>query len=324
MILVVVEHEAGVVAPASLETLTLMRSLDGAHLHGVAFGEGGADALAAAGAYGLRTGTAVSVDAGYAPAAWAQSIADLVTASVASGTAVSAVVAGGTDRGNELLAHLAAKMSAPFVANCVAAERSDDGWLLTRQRWGGTLLEDALVSAPFIACSVALHAVVPEPATAAEAVAIDEVAPVASAEDLRVQATRVDVAADAAASLADAKLVVGGGRGVGSVEGFTSLDALAEALHGTVGVSRAVTSAGWRPHAQQIGQTGERIAPDLYVACGISGASQHMVGCRGAKKLLAINSDPDAPILAKADFAVIGDLHQVVPAITAELARRRG
>ena len=85
-----------------------------------------------------------------------------------------------------------------------------------------------------------------------------------------------------------------------------------------------MTSAGWRPHAQQIGQTGERIAPDLYVACGISGASQHMVGCRGVKKLLAINSDPDAPILAKADYAVIGDLHQVVPAITAELARRRG
>jgi electron transfer flavoprotein alpha subunit len=93
-------------------------------------------------------------------------------------------------------------------------------------------------------------------------------------------------------------------------------------LGGAVGVSRAVTSAGWRPHSEQIGQTGERIAPDLYLACGISGASQHMVGCRGAKTLLAINDDPDAPILSKADHAVIGDLHQVIPAICDEIRRR--
>ena len=106
-------------------------------------------------------------------------------------------------------------------------------------------------------------------------------------------------------------------------EGFVDLDALATTLGGTVGVSRAVTSAGWRPHAEQIGQTGERIAPDLYIACGISGASQHMVGCRGAKKLLVINTDADAPILARADYAVVGDLPQVVPAITTEVARRR-
>jgi len=117
---------------------------------------------------------------------------------------------------------------------------------------------------------------------------------------------------------------VGGGRGVGSAEGFASLDALASLLEGAVGVSRAVTSAGWRPHAEQVGQTGERIAPDLYIACGISGASQHMVGCRGAKRLLVINNDPDAPMVAKADYAVIGDLHQVVPAVTAEVQRRRG
>ncbi len=117
--------------------------------------------------------------------------------------------------------------------------------------------------------------------------------------------------------------MIGGGRGVGSAEGFASLDALAASLGGTVGVSRAVTSAGWRPHAQQIGQTGERIAPDLYIACGISGASQHMVGCRGAKKLLVINRDPDAPIVARADYAVIADLHQVVPAISAEIERRQ-
>ena len=122
-------------------------------------------------------------------------------------------------------------------------------------------------------------------------------------------------------SLADARVVVGGGRGVGSAEGFRSLDELAALLGGAVGVSRAVTSLGWRPHAEQIGQTGARIAPDLYIACGISGAIQHMVGCKGAKKLLAINTDPQAPILAHADYAVIGDLQKVVPAVTETIRR---
>jgi electron transfer flavoprotein alpha subunit len=123
-------------------------------------------------------------------------------------------------------------------------------------------------------------------------------------------------------SLTDARVVVGGGRGVGSGEAFAPLEELASLLGGAVGGSRVVTSAGWRPHSDQIGQTGLRIAPDLYIACGISGAIQHVVGCKAAKRILAINTDPDAPIMAVADYAVIGDLHQVVPAISAEIRRR--
>ncbi len=125
-------------------------------------------------------------------------------------------------------------------------------------------------------------------------------------------------------SLADANVVVSGGRGVGSAEGFATLEELADLLGGAVGCSRVVTSAGWRPHTDQVGQTGTKISPDLYIACGISGATQHIAGCKGAKKLLAINNDPEAPILAGADYAVIGDLSEIVPAITAELRRVRG
>jgi len=125
-------------------------------------------------------------------------------------------------------------------------------------------------------------------------------------------------------SLADAWVVVGGGRGVGSAESFAILEELAGLLGGAVGVSRVVTSAGWRPHTMQIGQTGLRIAPDLYIACGISGAIQHIVGCKAAKRILVINTDPDAPIMGKASYAVIGDLHTVVPAISAEIRRVRG
>jgi len=91
-----------------------------------------------------------------------------------------------------------------------------------------------------------------------------------------------------------------------------------------VGSTRAVTSAGWRPHADQIGQTGTKIGADLYIACGISGATQHIAGCRGVKKILAVNSDPEAPILTRADYAVIGDLHTIIPAISAELRRVHG
>jgi electron transfer flavoprotein alpha subunit len=108
---------------------------------------------------------------------------------------------------------------------------------------------------------------------------------------------------------------VGGGRGVGSAEGFALLQEVADLLGGTVGCSRAVTSLGWRPHSDQVGQTGTRIAPDVYIACGISGAIQHMVGCKSAKCLVAINKDPDAPIITLADYAIVGDLHQVVTAL---------
>ena len=125
-------------------------------------------------------------------------------------------------------------------------------------------------------------------------------------------------------SLADAPVVVSGGRGVGSAEGFAPIEELAGLLGAAVGCSRAVTMAGWRPHTDQVGQTGTKISPDLYIPCGISGATQHMAGCKGAKKLLAINSDPEAPIMASADYAVIGDVLEIVPAISAELRKVRG
>ena len=125
-------------------------------------------------------------------------------------------------------------------------------------------------------------------------------------------------------SLADAKVVVSGGRGVGSSEGFAILEELAALLEGAVGCSRVVTSAGWRPHTDQVGQTGTKVSPDLYIACGISGAIQHWIGMQAAQRILAINLDKDAPMVTRADYAVIGDLHEIVPAIIEELRRRRG
>src|SRR5207244_2931696 len=139
--------------------------------------------------------------------------------------------------------------------------------------------------------------------------------------DLVARVVNREAKASAGVSLTDAKVVVGGGRGVGSADGFARLEELAGLLGGAVGGSRVVTSLGWRPHSDQIGQTGLRIAPDLYIACGISGAIQHIVGCKAAKRILAINKDRNAPIVARADWAAIGDLHEILPAVIAELRR---
>jgi electron transfer flavoprotein alpha subunit len=232
------------------------------------------------------------------------------------------IVGSGTDRGAEVLAHAAARLGMPLATNVVAVTPGAT-WRLTRQRWAGSLLEDATLDAPVRCLTIAPHAVPADERPAAAAV-VSAFAPAISDADLVVRVTGREAPAGGSVSLADAKVVVSGGRGVGSSEAFKVIEELAGLLGGAVGVSRAVTSAGWRPHAEQVGQTGTRVAPDLYIACGISGAIQHIVGCKAAKRILAINTDGESPIMAVADYAVVGDLHAIVPAISAEIRRRRG
>jgi electron transfer flavoprotein alpha subunit len=141
--------------------------------------------------------------------------------------------------------------------------------------------------------------------------------------DLVVRVVEHVDASNGGVSLAEAKVIVSGGRGVGSKEGFAIIEELADLLGAAVGCSRAVTSAGWRPHADQVGQTGTKVSPEVYIACGISGATQHMAGLKGARRILAINSDPQAPLMLNADYTVTGDLKEIVPAISAEIRRRR-
>ena len=170
---------------------------------------------------------------------------------------------------------------------------------------------------------MAPHAVAAATVNGADSPAVESFTPELDEADLLVRVSEHVDATTAGISLAEAKVVVSGGRGVGSADGFGMLEELAELLHAAVGCSRVVTSAGWRPHTDQVGQTGTKVSPDLYIACVISGATQHIAGCKGAKKILAINSDAEAPILASADYAVIGDLTEIVPAITAELRKGR-
>src|SRR2546426_555011 len=173
--------------------------------------------------------------------------------------------------------------------------------------------------------SVRMDAIIPFAPDAVAAIEVDAKPFIAHLEetDLAVRVSDHVDTTGGGVSLAEAKVVVSGGRGVGSKEGFAIIEELAGLLGGAVGCSRVVTSAGWRPHSDQVGQTGTKIAPDLYIACGISGATQHMAGCKGAKRILAINSDAEAPIMLNADYAVVGDLKEIVPAISAELRKSR-
>jgi electron transfer flavoprotein alpha subunit len=253
----------------------------------------------------------------YAPAAVARAALDVM-----GRTGTSAVVAAGNERGNEVLAHVAAIADLPFAANCLEATAGDPA-LVTRVRWGGSLLEEARLHGSPTLMTVQPHSVAPE-AVAGEPARVEGFAPELTDADLAARVHERVGAATGGVSLADAKVVVSCGRGAGSPEGFGIIEELAGLLGGAVGCSRAVTMAGWRPHTDQVGQTGTKIAPDIYIACGISGATQHMAGCKGAKAILAVNTDPEAPILASADYAVIGDLHEVVPAISAELRKARG
>ncbi|TMC09898.1 MAG: electron transfer flavoprotein subunit alpha/FixB family protein [Chloroflexi bacterium] len=234
----------------------------------------------------------------------------------------AAVLAAGTDRGNDVMSRLAARAGLPFAANVVSAEPGNPV-KVTRQRWGGSLLETATLRGSRALLTVAPYSIrITDGAAPAEVDArryVDELDP----RDLLVQVREHIDPPGGGVSLAEAKVVVSGGRGVGSKEGFAIIEELAGLLGARVGCSRVVTSAGWRPHTDQVGQTGTKISPDLYIACGISGATQHMAGCKGAKKILAINADPEAPIMSLADYSVVGDLKEVVPAISAEIRKHR-
>ena len=288
-------------------------------LHAIVIGREGPSLVERLATYGVSTAHLVQHDRldHYAPEAWAQSIVEVVGAA-----RPALVMAAGSERGNEVMAHVAARLDLPLAVNCTEV-RPGDPFRVTRQRWGGSLLEEAHLGGTVRLLTVAPHAMAAEAAPAAVPVALRPLTPALTDRDFRVRLTERVEAGAGKVSLSGARVVIGGGRGVGSAEGFRALEELAELLGGTVGCSRAVTSLGWRPHADQVGQTGTRIAPNLYVACGVSGAIQHMVGCKSAKHILAINTDPEAPIVARADYAVIGDLREVVPALSAEIRKAK-
>ena len=325
MILVLVEKDPqGAALEVSLETLAFARSLSeaggGVPIDAAVVGEVPDDLRTRLAAYGVRDVHRLGGDAfaAFAGAAWAAGLE-----SVLAVTRSVVVTAAGTYRGSEVLAHLAARAGVAMAAN-VLSFGGLAPFVVTRQVVGGQALEEVQLSDRPTIFTVAGHAVEATPAaTPGDARVVEHTPEVAEADLVARVVSSEQPAPDLSGSLKSARVVVGAGRGAGSAEGFGELLDLADLLDASLGVSRVVTSLGWRPHHEQIGQTGSRISPELYIPCGISGAIQHWAGCSSAKNILAINTDPDAPMVTKATYAVIGDLHEVVPAISAEIRRRR-
>lgn len=322
-VLTLVELEADGVALVSLEALTLARRLGGP-LEAVLIGAAGPvkpDVLEELGAQGVSV-VHVTEDerlTAYAAAAWAS-----VVVEVAHSTGARAVVAAGTIRGNEVLAHVAARLGVAMAANVTEVD-SLDPLVVSRQVVGGAALEECRLGDSLAVLSVAGHALDPEPADHPTTPEVVAHTPGLSEVDLVARVSRVEAGQPShSAALATSRVVVGAGRGAGGPEGFTSLLELTDLLGGALGVSRVVTSLGWRPHHEQVGQTGSRVSPELYLACGISGAIQHWAGMSSSKTIVAINTDEEAPMVTRAHYAVIGDLHEVVPAVVDEIRRRKG
>lgn len=310
-VLVIADVDRGVLDPTTLQAITAARALD-PQVDVLVAGADGAGVAGELAAYGASTVHVATGDAysDYAPQAAARAAVELI-----GSLSPKAVIAVGTPRGNEVLAHVAAILDVPFAAECAQITLGDGSHAIVRNRWGGNVLETSTVHSALLVASYTAHTVKAEPAAGAGTVV--EFSPALSPADTVVRV--VDRAGEAASGvgLAEARVIISGGRGVGSAEGFAPLDELAELLGGAVGCSRVVTSNGWRPHAEQVGQTGTKVAPDLYIAAGISGATQHIAGMRTSKTIVAINTDKDAPIMGYAHYAIVGDVSTILPALVA-------
>ena len=316
-VLVLVETDAGGATEVSRETLTFVRGI-GLDVHALVVGDGPSGLVDQLGAYGVTTVHHADGDAftSYAAAAWAAAV-------VAAAGDATVVTAAGTPRGNEVLAHVACRLGVTMAANVVEIDAVSP-LSVSRQVLGGSALEEMRLEDAVAVLSVAGHECDPAEAETTATPVVHPMVVAVSDADLRARVVRTEHGeADESGGLKAARVVDGAGRGAGGPDGFADLLELTELLDGSLGVSRVVTSLGWRPHHEQVGQTGSRVSPDLYVACGISGAIQHWAGMSSSKTILAINTDADAPMVTKAHYAVIGDLHEIVPAINEELRRRR-
>jgi electron transfer flavoprotein alpha subunit len=231
---------------------------------------------------------------------------------------------GASSRGRDLAGSVATELYTGLTADCTGLEIDPETHLLkqTRPAFGGNIMATIICPNYRPQMSTVRHRVFEMPtADPGRKGQIVSIRPSVSEELI---ATRVVdfVMEQGQVNLADAKIIVSGGRGVGGPEGFEPIRQLAEVLGGAVGSSRAAVDAGWIPYAHQVGQTGRTVRPDLYIACGISGAVQHLAGMSTAKIIVAINKDAEAPIFSVANYGIVGDLFQVIPALTEQFKKK--
>ncbi|MBI5209291.1 MAG: electron transfer flavoprotein subunit alpha/FixB family protein [Elusimicrobia bacterium] len=224
--------------------------------------------------------------------------------------------------GRSLAARLSVKLKAAIATDVFALDAGEAGLKVRRAGYGGNIIGEVEFASP--SCVMTLQGMVwpPAPKTPGRAGQVEAVAFAPSATRTEFVSSQAQEAGEI--DLGGADLVVSGGRGLGSPEGFKPVRALAKALGAAVGASRAAVDAGWIPYRHQVGLTGRTIRPKLYMACGISGQIQHLAGMSSAKTIVAINSDPECPMMKAATLAVAGDVHEILPLVTGEIMKRRG
>jgi electron transfer flavoprotein alpha subunit len=313
-ILVFAESRSGTVRKVAHELLTAARGLAaGGEVHAVLAGASGM-ASQAASLPGADT-TFVTEHAALGEYN-AEALAALVAERAKGG--YRAVLLAASAQGRDLGPRVAAKLGVPIASDALSVSLDGDATVVTHYVYAGKIVATLKLAANPAVVSLRPGAVAAGEAKGAGRV---EAAPpvgdpaasrVVVTESIRGDARKLD--------LADAPVIVSGGRGLKAAENFKLVEELAEAFgNAAVGATRAVTDEGWRPHSDQIGQTGRQVSPDLYVAVGISGAIQHLAGMRTARTIVAINKDKDAPIFKLADYGIVGDVFEVVPALTAAI-----
>lgn len=303
---VFVEEANGAPAPVGLELLTKARQLGEVS---VVFLGSADDAIAELGRYGAAAVFKLTPTDGVLPAAGAATaMADLVSAN-----APDLILFGLTYTDRDVAGRLSARLNRPVVSNA-SDVRSDGGVVIvTNEIFGGSELVETAIRAEAPALVIARPKSFTAEPGGEQSPAVTEVAFPDTGHAGSAAITAVHVEESTGPKLEDADIIVSGGRGLGEAEKFDLMEQLAGKLGAATGATRAVVDAGWVPYAKQVGQTGKTVKPNVYIACGISGAMQHLVGMKDSGTIIAINKDPDAPIFDVADLGIVGDLHQVVP-----------
>jgi electron transfer flavoprotein alpha subunit len=227
------------------------------------------------------------------------------------------VIAGASVQGKDLAARLAARLNAGLVMDCTAISLQNGVITYTRPMFGGKILADVQVQGTpqIVAVRPNVMGISESPKESVVETPAPQLAEVKTAVADKLMDTSNKI------ELTEANIIVSGGRGTGG--NFKPIEELAAALGGAVGASRSAVDEGWRAHSDQVGQTGKVVSPGLYIACGISGAIQHLAGMSSSKVIVAINKDAEAPIFSKADFGVVGDVFQILPAVTEAVKKLR-
>ncbi len=246
-----------------------------------------------------------------------------VLANAAESLSLDVILLPASAMGKDLGARVAAKLKAGLAADCIALRGEGGSILATRPVYAGKALIDLKVNSPKKVFTLRPNVFSPGSANGLPA-SVEKLSLNLQDSDFSSKVTAVSIAKAGRPDLTEADIIVSGGRGLGAPENFKMIEELADVLGAAVGASRAVVDAGWRPHDDQVGQTGKTVSPSLYVAVAISGAIQHLAGMSSSKYIVAINKDKDAPIFQIADYGIVGDAFEVVPELTAQMKKALG